>query len=265
MSPSGFGESYFGSGDASGVSREELLEIVAECALEGRAPTDELRAAASAAGIDLDRELEAFERTAALLATSIPGTTTNEPIPTALDARLHRLGEAWFDPPQPAGRIAPSLPLAIAAGVAIGAAATIAIMSTVRASERFAIEPRAFLATHPSAVHWAWQATDDPHVTGQLRGEAYFDPESEDGVLEIEGLAVNDASRERYQLWIFDAERDERYPVDGGVFDITHEGRTLVPVRARLPVGQPVMFAVTIERPGGAVVSDRRVAMFARP
>ncbi|MEY3026787.1 MAG: hypothetical protein RLZZ238_1684, partial [Planctomycetota bacterium] len=25
---------------ASGVSREELLEIAAECALEGRAPTD---------------------------------------------------------------------------------------------------------------------------------------------------------------------------------------------------------------------------------
>ena len=81
------------------------------------------------------------------------------------------------------------------------------------------------------------------------------------------GLAANDPADSQYQLWIFDAERDERHPVDGGVFDIPRDGgETIVPIRAKLPVGQPALFAVTVERPGGVVVSDRqRIAVVARP
>jgi anti-sigma-K factor RskA len=71
----------------------------------------------------------------------------------------------------------------------------------------------------------------------------------------------------QYQLWIFDKNRDERYPVDGGVFDIppgAHE--VFVPIDARVPVGEAVLFAITVEPPGGVVVSKRdRIALVAKP
>ena len=81
----------------------------------------------------------------------------------------------------------------------------------------------------------------------------------------IGGLAANDPTELQYQLWIFDAERDERYPVDGGVFDIAPEGGTaVIPIRATLPVETAALFAVTVEPPGGVVVSDRRIALLAQ-
>jgi hypothetical protein len=46
--------------------------------------------------------------------------------------------------------------------------------------------------------------------------------------------------------------------VDGGVFDIpANSTEVVVPIQARLPVGQAGMFAVTLERAGGVVVSER--------
>ncbi len=46
--------------------------------------------------------------------------------------------------------------------------------------------------------------------------------------------------------------------VDGGVFDVSSEHEDLViPVDAKLLVEDPQLFAITIERPGGVVVSDQ--------
>jgi anti-sigma-K factor RskA len=72
------------------------------------------------------------------------------------------------------------------------------------------------------------------------------------------GMPANDPRRDQYQLWIFDAQRDERYPIDGGVFDVTPGQEVIVPIRAALRVKQPTLFAVTLEPPGGVVVSDRK-------
>jgi hypothetical protein len=79
-------------------------------------------------------------------------------------------------------------------------------------------------------------------------------------------LLANDPDQYQYQLWIFDAERDERYPIDGGVFDVRGDGEeVIVPIRAKLQVLQPAMFAVTVERPGGVVVSNReRICLVAK-
>ena len=129
----------------------------------------------------------------------------------------------------------------------------------------FNVDPAAFLRTHPSAVHWPWTGTQDNRVVGTVAGEAYFDPTTNEGLLVIEGLAPNDPAREQYQLWIFDAERDERYPVDGGVFNVEPGAPTRVPVLAKLPVSSPKLFAVTVENPGGAVVSESRIALIAKP
>jgi anti-sigma-K factor RskA len=57
-------------------------------------------------------------------------------------------------------------------------------------------------------------------------------------------------------LWIFDGTRDKRYPVDGGVFDVpANSAEVVIPIRATLPIRKAAAFAVTVEKPGGVVVS----------
>ena len=76
--------------------------------------------------------------------------------------------------------------------------------------------------------------------------------------LRLYGFVANDPSRSRYQVWIYDAARDERYPVDGGIFDVpAGRDEVIVPVHPALPVSRAEAFAVTLERAGGAVVSAR--------
>ena len=87
------------------------------------------------------------------------------------------------------------------------------------------------------------------------------------GFMRFKGLAKNDKNAFQYQLWIFDKNRDDKYPVDGGVFDVDSEtGDVVVPIKATLKVDEPVLFAVTVEKPGGVVVSKReRIVVTAKP
>jgi hypothetical protein len=89
-------------------------------------------------------------------------------------------------------------------------------------------------------------------------GDVVWDRQRQRGYLLLRGFVANDPSRARYQLWIFDGARDERYPVHGGVFDVPPgRAEVVIPVKAALPVARPTAFAVTVERPDGAVVSLR--------
>ena len=114
-------------------------------------------------------------------------------------------------------------------------------------------------------VRLAWTTTADSSALGAT-GDVVWSARAQRGVMRIAGLQPNDRKRWVYQLWIFDKTRDQRYPVDGGVFDIpegAHE--VFVPIDARLPVGEAVMFAITVEPPGGVVVSTReRIALLAK-
>ena len=103
---------------------------------------------------------------------------------------------------------------------------------------------------------WAW--THEAGLVADVRGEVVWDGETQEGYLTLSGLEPNAPAGRQYQLWIFDAERDDRYPVDGGVFDVpVHIQSVTVPIRPALRVSQPVAFAVTLEPVGGVVVSDR--------
>lgn len=77
--------------------------------------------------------------------------------------------------------------------------------------------------------------------------------------MRFRGLTANDPAKAQYQLWIFDAERNDAYPVDGGVFDVPENGAAYVVVRIdpRLSVSRATAFAITVEQPGGVVVSSR--------
>ena len=103
---------------------------------------------------------------------------------------------------------------------------------------------------------WAW--THESGLAADVRGEVVWDGERQQGYLTLAGLQPNAPTGRQYQLWIFDAARDDRYPVDGGVFDVpVHSQSLTVPIRPALRVSQPVAFAVTLEPAGGVVVSDR--------
>lgn len=101
-----------------------------------------------------------------------------------------------------------------------------------------------------------WKATADDDAKGAT-GDVVWHDGLQQGYMRIGGLRPNDPARSQYQLWIFDAARDDKYPVDGGVFDVTAEGEVVIPIKARLHVGTPTLFAVTVEPPGGVVVSKR--------
>lgn len=124
----------------------------------------------------------------------------------------------------------------------------------------------AALEARPGTIVLPWSATGDP-AAGGAEGAVVWNSDAQAGVMRFSGLQPNDPAAAQYQLWIFDAERDERFPVDGGVFDVAAgAGETLVPIRARLPVGKAVLFAITVEAPGGVVVSSReRIALVAQP
>jgi hypothetical protein len=124
---------------------------------------------------------------------------------------------------------------------------------------------RGMLAAQRFVLRRNWAPAGDPAGQG-VTGDVVWDARTQTGYMRFTGLRRNDPATEQYQLWIFDGRRDERYPVDGGVFDVRGEGdEVVVPIRARLPVGTPLAFAVTVERRGGVVVSDRsRVVVIAR-
>ena len=103
-----------------------------------------------------------------------------------------------------------------------------------------------------------WPLVHESGLPSGVAGEVLWDGETQEGYVTLTGLAPNARTAQQYQLWIFDAARDDRYPVDGGVFDVPPGvEQVTVPVRPALFVARPAAFAVTLERAGGVVVSDR--------
>ena len=90
-----------------------------------------------------------------------------------------------------------------------------------------------------------------------MSGDAVWSDERQEGYLHFKGLPPNDKHTQQYQLWIFDETQSEKTPIDGGVFDVNENGEVVIPIHATLRVKNPKAFAVTIEKPGGVVVSDR--------
>jgi anti-sigma-K factor RskA len=119
---------------------------------------------------------------------------------------------------------------------------------------RATVASRAELIEHTAPI--AWQAGTDALARGAT-GDVVWDATQQQGYMRFAGLAPNDPSQFQYQLWIFDKDRDERYPVDGGVFDVTSSGEVIVAIAAKLHVDNATLFAVTVEKPGGVVVSKR--------
>jgi hypothetical protein len=116
-------------------------------------------------------------------------------------------------------------------------------------------EARAALLARSDTLKITLAPTKDPAGAG-VTGDAVWDPKSQQGFLHFVGLAGNDPSVKQYQIWVFDGKRDKHYPVDGGVFDVpANSTEVVIPIHAALTIGEAKGFAVTVEKPGGVVVS----------
>jgi hypothetical protein len=280
------------------MDRDELLDLLAEKAAGGldaggAARLEVLLAEAA------ERE-DHFEVAAAALELAAMESLPPEKLPAGALARLRREGRrfaaglppsqlALARPPATAPPAAakaeagaPSvregwLPWLVAAVFFFAALAgwwRVYLLSQATASGPIATLPTSPPAAPSPAVARAallgkaapvpWTGTEDPAAKG-VAGDVLWSPERQEGFLRFEHLPSNDPQVYQYQLWIFDATRDDRFPVDGGVFDVPQGGEVVIPIAPRLPVGRATLFAVTIEKPGGAVVSSReRIVVLAK-
>ena len=108
-----------------------------------------------------------------------------------------------------------------------------------------------------SAIDLQKTAWVNPKNDKEVIGEVVWSETEQKGFMKFTGLAANNASKEQYQLWIFDETQDEKTPIDGGVFDVSANGEVLIPIKPTLKFKNPKLFAITAEKPGGVMVSKR--------
>ncbi len=109
-----------------------------------------------------------------------------------------------------------------------------------------------------------WTPTAYPGMQ-TVRGDVVWSDAKQEGYMRFVGLPTNDPRQQVYQLWIFAANQEEAHPVDGGVFNVNANGEVVIPITAKLLVERPSLFAITIEKPGGVVVSKRdKLALVAK-
>lgn len=240
----------------------ELLigEITAALAAESMSTQDVLPPSIAARAIAAGEVIVPLKPTFAPYNTVVvlpPVPSVSAPSTTAAPAR--RSFVVW------GGWLAAAAMLALWARGPASPPAVVAATPTATAASAAASWVRDSLIAVDSAItRIAWAPTADSTALG-ASGDVVWSTRAQRGVMRLIGLKSNDVKRWQYQLWIFDKTRDQRYPVDGGVFDVP-AGATevFVPINARVPVGSAVMFAVTVEAPGGVVVSTReRVALLA--
>lgn len=206
-----------------------------------------------------DFDLEAFDRAAAALDLEL-ARGDRATMPRALRERILATAPG-AKRVENAGRSTATRrsPLALAGWVLAAAASLVAWFGwtgagrTPTTSEDLA----AFRAEARDAISIDWKPTDDPDGKN-VGGVITWSPSLQRGFMTFRGLPRNDPKRRQYQLWIFDKKRDAATPVDGGIFDVGDDSsEVVVPIDAKIPVHEAGMFAVTVEEPGGVVVSKR--------
>jgi hypothetical protein len=251
---------------------EAMLDLLIKQVTEGLSPEEQRE-------LDvLDNEVaSAYARDVehAAAAISVAGTGQPEPMPEALRLAIEARLQAAMAATSGAGargREASSTVRAIAAprartrGTAgwwaAAACLLLAALGWLRSPPGEgpgvpAAQQREALLASPGAQQIQLEATGEPAAAG-AKVDVVWDPRTQRGFARFVGLKPNDPSQHQYQLWIFDGDRDQRYPVDGGVFNVPpNADQVVVPIRAQLPVHAAKAFAVTIEQPGGVVVSGR--------
>lgn len=233
---------------------EAMLDLLIKQVTEGLSPEEqrELDVLDNEVASSYGRDLEH-----AAAAISVVGTARPEPMPAALRARIEARLQAAIGTPARART-------SNIGWWAAAACLVLAVLGWLRSplvqgpgeAPTPAQQREAMLAS-PGTQQIQLDTTAEPAAAG-AKVDVVWDPRSQRGFARFVGLKPNDPSQHQYQLWIFDGERDQRYPVDGGVFNVPPSAdQVVVPIRAQLAVHAAKAFAVTIEQPGGVVVSGR--------
>lgn len=221
---------------------------------------------------DLDRratkaDLDEFESVlAAIHLSSLP---VRGELPSDVQNRLEHIGrvqvhgsDQWQADTQSAS------PTAWLGWVAAAAAVLVLMLNLNEPVEPgAAVARRRLLERDANTLQVAWVTTEDV-ASRDAAGDVVWSKGLQEGYMRFEGLEPNDPTKSQYQLWIFDTTRAdwEAKPVDGGVFDVGSSGEVVVPIDAKLVVDEAALFAITIEVPGGVVVSEReRLVLTASP
>ncbi|HEY8559066.1 MAG TPA: anti-sigma factor [Pyrinomonadaceae bacterium] len=276
--------------------KEKMLELLSEKAIFGLSE-EEL---AELARLEKDfpaLDDDSFELAAASIA--MLNLETNEPMPAHLQSKIAADAEKYFaaqkspaavsEPPaetegvQKTFAFEPGKSIWNWLGWAVAAAACVLLAVNIyttrdelaRSSQRIsdlerqiptptpltnpAQEMQRLLASNTDVVRSTWGDFDAKKQAFGIQGDVVWSNSAQKGFIRFTNLPVNDKTREQYQLWIFDA--NQKYPVDGGVFDANEAGELVVPIDAKIQIQKPTMFAVTAERPGGVVVSPLEKVM----
>jgi Anti-sigma-K factor rskA len=267
--------------------KDMFYDLLAKKAIHGL-DEDEQRTLDELDAASANRELRSLEMTAA--AINLAGIEADEPLPEHLYSKIAADAVRYVGTPEAEKEATPWPPtigremfaekprnsffgwLGWAAAAAACLALVVNIWLTRIAPQEIAKLPptpvpsprpltpqeqfAAFESSTPNLVHATW-APGNVKDMKDVTGEVVWSDEKQMGYIRIRGLAVRTAPEFCYQLWIFDKVQDKATPIDGGIFDVNAEGEMIVPITARIKPEGPTMFALTIERHGGVVVSKR--------
>ena len=258
---------------------EIMLDLLCKKAVYGLDEQEEKQLADLQRQAGVEDESASFELTAAAIGMAYVGTT--EEMPARLRSRIVAEAEHHFDDvaeerSAPVNAIttessgtgwfgwlgwglaaAASLALAFnlfytrppAADVVQGPAATPEKKLTP------AEERQRLIESAPDLARGSWGAGNVKELTPA--GDIVWSDAKQTGYMRLCGLPVNDPNKETYQLWIFDETQDDKTPIDGGTFNVGADGEVIVPINAKLAPRNTKMYAITVEKPGGVVVSKR--------
>lgn len=235
---------------------ERLLDLLSGRATEGLSAADDLELRR----LLLDHpELSVDELAMPAAAADLAFARDREADPEPLPAELSQLIRLAADDHLPSDRstAAPSRRAGLAGWLAAVAMLAVALWVGLAGREPATTlaDGRLALLDEPGTLKVAWTTPEDPDYAA-VEGDVVWSDRRQQGYLRLRGLPPNDPARAQYQLWIVDPDRDAE-PVDGGVFDFpTGAEEVIVPIEAKLEVERPRAFAITLEQPGGVVVSD---------
>lgn len=247
---------------------EDTLELAADRFTVGLDERDE----ASLQRLSNPEDLQDFENTLTAIHLSQVGAL--EAPPAELLLRLERAGKEYLaaNSSSPLVKRSRLIPFPLRATAVAGwllAAGLLLAFALFQRSPSYDIEAQrdSLIADAADLVRVEWTATEDP-AAAAASGDVVWSSTRQEGYMRFRNLSPNDPEQTQYQLWIFDPSRAdwEARPVDGGVFNVPEGTEVVVPIDPKLEVRETALFAVTVEVPGGVVVSDReRLVLTAAP
>lgn len=258
---------------------ELMLDLLCKKAVYGLDEQEEKRLADLQRQAGSEDESASFELTAAAIGMAYVGTT--EEMPASLRNRIAAEAERHFDGVSqkdlaPAETIvaessgtgwfswlgwglAAAASLALAFNLFYTRPPAVDVVEGPAATQEKKLTPvearQRLIESAPDLARGSWGAGNVKELTPS--GDIVWSDAKQAGYMRLTGLPVNDPNKETYQLWIFDETQDDKTPIDGGTFNVGADGEVIVPIDAKLTPRNTKMYAITVEKPGGVVVSKR--------